>query len=128
MEKFILSLNKLYETYLKSKNQKWEEFRVFHEEIIEILHPELGELLPSIPICRRNPTFKLRFTPSDYAWWGMIDKSKCDIIPLFQIKRKFVTKLSELVNEDSDNYLKLPIENLKEAKDLLKSLNLENLK
>lgn len=93
-------LKRLFEKSRITKKKRWDEFREFHKQMIDVIGDELGEEIPAIKgVDRAHQSFGLEFTAKDYAWWGL--QENCDILPLRLIKAKVRDTVASFLNTES---------------------------
>lgn len=98
MKKTIKQLGLLFNKITVDRQKRWEEFRSFHREMIEVMTPEVSKAIGIVEgVCCIN-NYRIEFTPEDFAWWGLVDKSKIQLIPVDEIKKKVKANLSKYFN------------------------------
>lgn len=90
--------------FLSSRAERFAEFREFHKNAIELMGPDLAKAVGLIRgVCKNKPDYAVEFTVKDYAWWGTIDPTECNLISLDKLKMELTKKLQSVIEQcDSD--------------------------
>ena len=119
MTEKIEMFNKLIKKSFLGREKRWNDFREFHKQIVDLASPELSEALGNIGgVCKKNPSWRVVFNARDYAWWGTYNHKKCDIIPIEELEKKVTKKLRDILDNMDSNII-----SMEEAEEIIKIFN-----